>query len=137
MGLPDSSVVNYKIQQEHLLRFVCVGWCLGSGAWAKWASFLYSGASCSYGRKRWNTISHCVVPPYTRHFTKQNAHPWGYYVIEEVSVQVGTCKGGPPDGMRPRVFLNLRRTLKYRNLQACERLSFFWNMGTYEDLPLA
>jgi len=29
-----------------------------------------------------------------------------------------------------RVFLNLRRTLKkYRNLQACERLSFYRNIG--------
>jgi hypothetical protein len=28
------------------------------------------------------------------------------------------------------VFLNLRRTLKkYRNLQACERLSFYRNIG--------
>ncbi len=132
MGLQDSTVVNSKIQLENLLRYVCVGWCLGSSAWAKWASFLYSGASCSYGRKWWNTISHCVVPPFTRHFTKQNAHPWGYYVIEDMSVQVGTCEGGPPHSMNAtrECSWTLRRTLnKYRNLQACERLSFYRNIG--------
>jgi len=34
----------------------------------------------------------------------------------EVPIQAGSPEGGPPMGVSPRVFLNLRRTHKYRNL---------------------
>jgi hypothetical protein len=117
---------NWKIFWDMYVH--CVGWCLGSGAWAKQASFLYSGASCSYGRKRWNAISHCVVPPYIhKAFHKTECSP-----LRLLCHRRGLCTSAYMQGRAtwPRVYLNLRKTLKYRNLRACERLSFYRNMGT-------
>jgi hypothetical protein len=37
----------------------------------------------------------------------------------------------------PRVFLNLRRSLEYKNLQTCNRLSFDGNIGTVEKRRLS
>jgi len=45
-------------------------------------------------------------------------------------VQEGSAEGLSAES--PRVFLKLRRTLEYKNLQTCNRLSFYGNIGTVE-----
>ncbi len=42
-------------------------------------------------------------------------------------------EGGPPEGVSPRVFLNLRRTHEYRNLHTHKQLSFCGNVGTHKN----
>jgi hypothetical protein len=45
-------------------------------------------------------------------------------------VQEGSAEGLSAES--PRVFLKLRRTLEYKNLQTCNRLCFYENTGTVE-----
>ncbi len=70
-------------------------------------------------------ITKCNLP---YKYTKSSL--WGSYVVRKAHVQVGCVEG--LEAKSPRVFLNLRRSLEYKNLETCNRLSFDGNIGTVE-----
>jgi hypothetical protein len=47
------------------------------------------------------------------------------YLVGEVPVLVCSSEGGAPQGMSPKLFLNLRRTHECGNLPLCKQLSFY------------
>jgi hypothetical protein len=69
-----------------------------------------------------------------------------YYVVGEVLIQVCSPPGGVLEGVTPRMFLNLRRTHKYRELPLPKQVSSYFlpsfsmkrniSMGTWEHINL-
>ncbi len=136
MGLPDSSAVNYKIQLENLLRYVCVHcrlmpWqrCMSKVGLlsVQWSLLLV------WQEKMKHNFSLCG-PTLHKAFHKTECPP-----LRLLCHRRGFCTSGYLQGRatwrhEPQSVPEPQKNPKYRNLQACERLSFF---GTWEHRKIS